>query len=119
MNEKLSYPDEIKERVERGIGCGSQIGEGWFDLVIKLDADLTELDPNYTVDQVKEKFGALRYYIGRVETGEVFEKMHELIHTAEAKSSEICEICGKPGKIVHQDSGWVTTKCPEHANSNR
>lgn len=35
---------------------------GWWKLVVDLDARLAELDPDYTVCQVKEKFGALRYY---------------------------------------------------------
>jgi hypothetical protein len=38
------------------------IREEWYDLVSKLDDDLKAIDSDYTVVQVKEKFGGLRYY---------------------------------------------------------
>ena len=33
-------------------------------MIVGLDAQLAALDPEYTVHQVKEKFGGLRFYIG-------------------------------------------------------
>lgn len=35
----------------------------WEELVVQLDEDIATIDPDYTVQQVKEKFGGLRYYI--------------------------------------------------------
>lgn len=50
----------IPENWGRWISCAS----GWYPLVIELDQRLAKIAPDYTLHQVKEKFGTLRYYIG-------------------------------------------------------
>ena len=108
----MDYPDEIKERIKNGMGCYSQIGVGWFDLVRKLDSDISKLVPNYTIDQIKEKFGGLRYYIGSVPS-DVFDEVHELIRDAEDKSMDICDVCGDSGRLIGIN-GWMVTRCEIH-----
>jgi len=108
----MEYPKEIKERVEKGIGCGSQIGLGWFDLVRKLDSDISKLAPEYTIDQVKEKFGGLRYYIGGVDEN-VFDEVYELISKAEVESTKTCDVCGDTGRGI-SIKGWYVTRCEIH-----
>jgi hypothetical protein len=39
------------------------VGAGWQPLIDELDRQLRELDPDYMVLQIKEKFGGLRYYV--------------------------------------------------------
>ena len=39
------------------------VGEGWRDLVEKLVCDISAIDTDVMVSQVKEKFGGLRFYI--------------------------------------------------------
>jgi hypothetical protein len=63
-----------------------------------------------TVDQVKEKFGTLRFYY----TGGD-EYIHGVAAMAEAMSAATCEVCGKPGKTI--GGGWLKTACEEHAKS--
>ncbi len=111
MTNKLLYPEEINERVKNGMGCGSHIGEGWFDIVRVLDASITKLYPDYVVDQVKEKFGGLRYYIGSVPK-EHFDEVYKLIHAAEAKSEKTCDVCGETGEL--SNNGWFVTRCEKH-----
>ena len=41
----------------------SDVPAGWEQLIVDLDARLAAIDPDYAVAQIKEKFGALRYYI--------------------------------------------------------
>lgn len=42
---------------------GSQpVGDGWMPIVDKLHEDIKALDPNYSISQIKEKFGTLRFY---------------------------------------------------------
>jgi hypothetical protein len=41
---------------------GRPVGKGWCGIIDQLDKDITELDPDYSITQVKEKFGTLRYY---------------------------------------------------------
>lgn len=50
----------IPPRWGRWISCD----KGWYPLVIELDQKLAEIAPDYTLHQVKEKFGTLRYYTG-------------------------------------------------------
>jgi len=69
-----------------------------------------ELVVQVTADQVKEKFGTLRFYY----TGGN-EFVRGLVAMAESMSAVTCETCGKPGKRV--GGGWVTTLCQEHAEA--
>ena len=69
--------------------------DGWGPLIAELEAKLKALSPDYTVSQVKEKFGGLRYYAnpGEVDS-EASERFYDLIREAEAKSYETCKCCG-------------------------
>jgi hypothetical protein len=66
--------------------------------------------PQVTLDQIKEKFGTLRFYY----TGgdDVIDGM---VRMAESMSGVTCEECGSPGKRI--GGGWVTTLCEEHAKA--
>lgn len=60
-------------------------GDPWYPVLRKLDEDLTELMPDYSLDQVKEKFGGLRYYTSYPEglDARVYDKADRLIRQAE------------------------------------
>jgi hypothetical protein len=108
----MFYPQEIEKRIHNG--SGSQIGKGWFNLVLELDAEIAKLSPDYKILQVKEKFGALRFYVGHIDEG--FEdEIFYLINAAETKSKTICDVCGNQGKRLNIN-GWSATRCEEHAN---
>lgn len=72
--------------------------------------ELPELIPQVTLDQVKEKFGTLRFYY----TGGD-DAIDGMVTMAESMSGVTCEECGNPGKRV--GGGWVTTICTEHAEA--
>lgn len=61
------------------------------------------------VEQVKEKFGGLRFYIGGCAT-EVFNEINGAIGLAESLSYRMCEDCGNTGKPI-AIQGWVRTLC--------
>lgn len=63
-----------------------------------------------TLDQVKEKFGTLRFYY----TGGD-EYISGLVSMAESMSGVTCETCGAPGK--QRGGGWIVTLCDEHAQA--
>jgi len=46
---------------------GGPVGKGWMPIIEQLDKDITALDPDYGVQQIKEKFGTLRYYASYTE----------------------------------------------------
>jgi len=66
--------------------------------------------PQVTVDQVKEKFGTLRFYYSGGD-----DYVSGLVSMAESMSAVTCEECGNPGKQV--GGGWITTLCKEHAEA--
>lgn len=94
--------------------CGFYCEHGWRPILDKLCQDITkELDSmpepmNITVQQVKEKFGGLRFYISSG-TDTIFD----LINAAEQESTTTCETCGKPGMNKATVSGWYKTMCEE------
>lgn len=95
----------------RWIGCRA----GWYPLIVKLDQDLAEIDPTYEINQVKEKFGTLRYYIELSDEAranpDAQQRADELIAEAERTSSTICEQCGQPGSLKQTVGYWYRTLC--------
>ena len=96
---------------------GIECNDGWFDLINELCSKLTALHPNIRADQVKEKYGTLRFYIGQEGKvpSELMDKAFDLEDEYETKSAKVCEECGQPGKL--RGGGWVKTLCSCHAAS--
>ncbi len=63
--------------------------------------------PQVVVEQIKEKFGGLRFYY---QGGDEF--IHGLETMAELWAGHTCEECGMPGK--RRSGGWIRTLCDEH-----
>lgn len=116
-DDMTGMPPDLQKRVDAGMGCGSYLMDGWRELIIQLDEDIARLDPDYKVDQIKEKFGGLRYYITISNEGvskEVSEEVYALINIAEDRSMELCDICGKVGTRATQSRGYIATRCDDH-----
>ena len=60
------------------------------------------------VDQVKEKFGGLRFYIA---TGS--EPIWQLIQQMESQSYDVCELCGTSPAAINRTRYWLKTFCTE------
>lgn len=89
---------------------------GWFPLLEELHSKLFFIDPNYTIGQIKEKFGGLRFYATFSSINPIAEKIgFDVIHFAEQKSFSICEICGKYGSI-QEDKHYLSARCHKHRN---
>lgn len=93
------------------------VGAGWQPLIDELHARLTELDPGYVVDQIKEKWGGLRYYItvsDDLDNG-ILAEVHDATWAAEEKSLNTCENCGVTGSAVTTQASsvgyWIRTLC--------
>ena len=82
------------------------VAPGWEGLIDEL-FDLAEKE-NFTVTQVKEKYGTLRIYVDGANM-----EMHNKIDKLECRSSAICEICGKAGEMISR-GGWLKTRCKDH-----
>ena len=104
-----------------GIECGA----GWFFLLDNLCSKIQRHidDRNETIDkgyaqpnekpipqlvalQIKEKFGALRFYYSGGD-----EYIRTLVDFAESLSYSICENCGKFTEDVGRTQGWIQSLC--------
>lgn len=116
------YPEIFKNRFgsprETPMSFGFECGDGWFEIIDRLcfllqqefksvsykmsEEEKEDFQP--VADQVKEKYGGLRFYI----TGGN-ERMQGMIQMAESMSFVTCEDCGAPGK--KRTGGWIYTRC--------
>lgn len=111
------FANRFKPMTETAMCWGFECGDGWFDIldvacsIIQSHIDWQnrkgEMVSQVTADQVKEKFGTLRFYTSG---GDDYTRGVEAM--AEAISSRVCEQCGAPGKT--EGEGWITTLCDEH-----
>lgn len=123
-----NYPKLFAERdmspQETAMCWGFECGDGWFNILNTLCSEIqTHINfhdsmhkrlpdrfdtvEQVVVEQVKEKFGTLRFYY---RGGDEF--ISGLVNMAEAMSAITCEICGKPGKL--RGKSWYYTACDEH-----
>jgi hypothetical protein len=96
---------------------GFAIGKGWYPIVERLSSSIQqhiefknkkeEVCPQVVVQQVKEKFGGLRFYY---DGGD--EYISGLVSMAESWADIACETCGGIGK--RRGGGWVRTLCDLH-----
>ena len=108
LTQKLldKYPKLFSNQQFWGFECG----DGWYDILDNLCGAITQYthDPDEVyVDQIKEKFGKLRFYLSRED-----DVMHGMITLAEYMSGHICETCGERGKT--RGGSWMVTLCDEH-----
>lgn len=86
--------------------------DGWYDILVELGPKLIAIDPTIYVDQVKEKFGGLRVYLGDMELSkEKWDEAQREISAAADKSWKTCEVCSKPGS--RRAGGWIKVLCDE------
>ena len=96
---------------ESGMGRGFECGDGWYELLLGLCAEVERhaaaagIDP--VVVQVKEKFGELRVY---VDGGD--DAVERLVDQAVGRSHGICACCGGPG--TRRDDSFRSARCAEH-----
>lgn len=108
----------------RNIWTGNQLGfpfpcecsDGWYQLIYDCMGEIENLykekgaDINtLRIEQIKEKYGGLRVYVGNFING-----VDDIIDKYETKSYEVCEICGEPGELK-VNGRWYRTVCNKHA----
>ena len=121
MNELQLQIEALKEKIAPEYSKSIDVDEGWYQLVIDCDKELSEIDPQYAVMQIKEKFGGLRYYMSPSNdtTPEQRDAMWAITSKYEELSKTVCEATGKPGVLMKSIGGWRKTLNPEYAASAR
>jgi len=143
MKLEQAYPEILKnlhgapsETCMSDMHGGISCGDGWYDLLDKL-MDFCQFNtdknayPQLVADQIKEKFGSLRFYY-HFEDNPKLEDLKKsvtdiknavrpasyirgAIDFTQSLSSSVCENCGAPGKINR--GGWVKCLCDECRNN--
>ena len=113
-----------KSMMETTMCWGFECGDGWYNILNLLMSNIQHYTdwnnknfekgytqykqvPQVTLDQVKEKFGTLRFYY----TGGD-EHISGMVRMAESMSGVTCEECGNPGE--RRGRGWIYTACDAH-----
>jgi hypothetical protein len=101
---------------------GFAVGEGWWPILESLCSQIqhhidwknktSEVVPQVTVAQIKEKFGGLRFYYNGGD-----EYISGLVSMAESWAGRSCETCGSPG--TRRDGGWIRTLCDHHEEMHK
>ena len=122
-NEFEKYDAFVKQMEERfpkmfaepygGFSCG----EGWWPILESLCRHIqhhidwknkqSEVVAQVTVNQIKEKFGGLRFYYSGGD-----DEISGMVSIAESWAGHSCETCGAPGKS--RSGGWIKTLCDHH-----
>lgn len=111
MIEQKTWQQEFNDRrLASGGWYGCIVDDGWKDIVLKCDEQLAFMDPNYKINQVKEKFGGLRFYFETEKTGIEQEIMWAIASYAERQSYSTCELCGKYGQL-RDERRYIRTLC--------
>jgi len=106
-----------KSMIETCMCWGFDCGDGWFNILNQLMGSIQHhLDwknknglvvEQVTLDQVKEKFGTLRFYYSGGD-----DVVDGMVRLAESMTCVTCEVCGSPG--TQNTGGWITTLCETH-----
>ena len=114
QNEYYGLKDEDKRPGWPMELFGVECGRGWYGIVASLIKYIEEynssqpVDKHIVVNQVKEKYGELRFY-----TNFFNEELRELIDEAEGHSWNTCENCGATKNVGHIYKGWVSVMCAD------
>jgi hypothetical protein len=112
MTDRPKTVEELinKHPLLQNVRCGVSIGDGWVSLVdclvknIEFRLKYNSMPDGVQVNQVKEKFGGLRFYVHGVD-----DFIDGMITMAESLSYRICEDCGQSGSV--REGGWTRTLC--------
>lgn len=98
------------ELASGGVGFPFEHRDGWFGIIDALSEVLEwragiEGRPVPHAQQVKEKFGTLRFYFGNGDADD------GAIDMAKEMTARLCESPGRPGRLGNR-GGWWATRAP-------
>jgi len=106
--------EQIKQNIHQSFGKGWEkllrCDDGWINIIAECHSELLAIDNNYSIYQIKEKFGTLRYYC-EPSNPKHKEKFSEIVDKYERMSIKTCEISGASGVLMKKD-GCLKTLNP-------
>lgn len=111
MNEEhIKYLETVYPKIFAGKYGGFAVGDGWFTIIdhacrlIQSHCDWSKECTQVVAEQVKEKFGSLRFYYNGGD-----EYVAGIVSLLESISGITCEDCGNPG--ITRQGGWIHVSC--------
>lgn len=110
------YPKILRDyRGDKTKTCmhwGMECGDGWYKLLDetmhKLQYICDKTNVQVIATQIKEKFGALRfYYVTETNFDTIQSIISSVINSAEKESLHICENSGEIGYKCQSSNGWI------------
>lgn len=106
---------------------GLEVGDGWYKLLdecmdkIQYFCDLCssgDREVQVVADQIKEKFGALRFYTSVLGASDIENDIiDDILREAERCSNNTCEVSGDGGSLC-QRGGWYRTLSRKEARKS-
>lgn len=109
--------DALLKRFKEPFRPSVSVGEGWHGLLVNLNAELCQIDPDYQITCIKEKFAGLRVHAEPVKalTPEQASDFQDTLNRYTNASFSVSEISGRPGCLHRKKSGWFKTINPAEA----
>ena len=105
---KAKGRDALLKHITKGKSIPSFYDEQRADEIMEnSQRDITPKVEWIYIEQIKEKFGGLRFYY---QGGD--DHIDGMVTMAEVWAGQTCETCGNRGK--RRDGGWVRTLCDHH-----
>lgn len=99
--------EQIFSRIDPTFGRTIDCDSGWWEMIVHCDRELSQIDPSYSILQIKEKFGGLRYYY-RPSNSDLRTKMDIVVAKYERICSMICEKTGLHGELMKRSGVYKT-----------
>lgn len=100
---------------------GVECGDGWYDLIYDLCFGISQTLEEHglpqtaiVVEQVKSKFGGLRFYWSGYNMSEkCYNDISKIVSWYENESYRVCELCGNIAIASNDYSEWGLTLCAD------
>lgn len=118
----ISFQQFVKYIPDAPLDWQPPVGMGWHGVIWDIFTDIDQIIgdtslQNFTVVQIKEKFGGLRfqYCLDESAPDDIKRKISEVVRKHTQRADTLCELCGASGRVGGYFSGYYQTLCRPHA----
>lgn len=91
------------------------VEQGWWPLLVRLNARLSAIAPHYAIRYVRPQNGQLKFNVDPLSIEDASGTVMDTIRDAEAESRRTCEVCGRQGQVRTHGNGLRVVLCDEDA----